>query len=94
MISNCSNRKELENLKDEIVDIYGKIPDELNNLMIISEFKQKVSHISIEFIKIYNNSVSIKYKKDEDNMPTKFKIYSDDLKIMCEEIISIINNSN
>mgnify|MGYP001432011682 FL=1 len=74
-----------------IQDIYGPVPEELNNLLIISLMKQKLSDKNIQRLKIYNDSVTIKFNKESD---LKFSLESDDLRTNCDEIIERVNNSN
>ena len=65
--------------------------EELNNLLIISLLKQKLSDKNIQRLKIYNDSVTIKLNKESD---LKFSLESDDLRTNCDEIIERVNNSN
>ena len=91
MISSCKDENELEELLFTIQDIYGPVPEELNNLLIISLMKQKLSDKNIQRLKIYNDSVTIKLNKESD---LKFSLESDDLRTNCDEIIERVNNSN
>ena len=91
MISSCKDENELEELLFTIQDIYGPVPEELNNLLIISLMKQKLSDKNIQRLKIYNDSVTIKFNKESD---LKFSLESDDLRTNCDEIIERVNNSN
>ena len=91
MISSCKDENELEELLFTIQDIYGPAPEELNNLLIISIMKQKLSDKNIQRLKIYNDSVTIKFNKESD---LKFSLESDDLRTNCDEIIERVNNSN
>ena len=63
MISSCKDENELEELLFTIQDIYGPVPEELNNLLIISLMKQKLSDKNIQRLKIYNDSVTIQLNK-------------------------------
>ena len=89
MISS-QRRNELEELLFTIQDIYGPVLEELNNLLIISLMKQKLSDKNIQRLKIYNDSVTIKFNKESD---LKFSLESDDLRTNCDEI-ERVNNSN
>ena len=91
MISSCKDENELEELLFTIQDIYGPVPEELNNLLIISIMKQKLSDKNIQRLKIYNDSVTIQLNKESD---LKFSLESDDLRTNCDEIIERVNNSN
>ena len=91
MISSCKDENELEELLFTIQDIYGPVPEELNNLLIISLMKQKLSDKNIQRLKIYNDSVTIKFNKESD---LKFSLESDDLRTNCDEIIERVNNLN
>ena len=53
--------------------------------------KQKLSDKNIQRLKIYNDSVTIKFNKESD---LKFSLESDDLRTNCDEIIERVNNSN
>lgn len=91
MISSCKDENELEELLFTIQDIYGPVPEELNNLLIISLMKQKLSDKNIQRLKIYNDSVTIQLNKE---FVLKFRLESDDLRTNCDEIIERVNNSN
>ena len=91
MISSCKDENELEELLFTIQDIYGPVPEELNNLLIISLMKQKLSDKNIQRLKIYNDSVTIQLNKKS---VLKFSLESDDLRTNCDEIIKRVNNSN
>ena len=91
MISSCKDENELEELLFTIQDIYGPAPEELNNLLIISSMKQKLSNKNIQRLKIYNDSVTIQLNKQS---VLKFSLESDDLRTNCDEIIERVNNSN
>ena len=91
MISSCKDENELEELLFTIQDIYGPVPEELNNLLIISLMKQKLSDKNIQRLKIYNDSVTIQLNKES---VLKFSLESDDLRTNCDEIIERVNNSN
>ena len=89
MISSCKDENELEELLFTIQDIYGPVPEELNNLLIISLMKQKLSDKNIQRLKIYNDSVTIQLNKES---VLKFSLESDDLRTNCDEIIERVNN--
>ena len=91
MISSCKDKNEIEELLFTIQDIYGPVPEELNNLLIISIMKQKLSDKNIQRLKIYNDSVTIQLNKKS---VLKFSLESDDLRTNCDEIIKRVNNSN
>ena len=91
MISSCKDENELEELLFTIQDIYGPVPEEFNNLVIISLMKQKLSDKNIQRLKIYNDSVTIQLNKESI---LKFSLESDDLRMNCDEIIERVNNSN
>ncbi|MBP9721896.1 MAG: transcription-repair coupling factor, partial [Gammaproteobacteria bacterium] len=60
-IASVSNQEQLLNLKFEITDRFGKLPEAVNNLFTATEIKLKAQPIGITKIDIGNNSGKIKF---------------------------------
>jgi len=58
-ISSCKNKDEINITKDEIIDIFGPIPEFLNNLFILTMLKLQIINKNIKYIKIINEDVKI-----------------------------------
>ena len=77
-ISLAKNDKVLQVLSDEFIDIYGPIPDELDNLMVLKDLKNNLKTINIKYMKISDNNISVTFL-DKTNT-TKEKNLLDDMK--------------
>ena len=66
-ISLAKNDKVLQVLSDEFIDIYGPIPDELDNLMVLKDLKNNLKTINIQYMKIFDNNISVTFL-DEINI--------------------------
>ena len=64
-ISSCKNKDEINIIKDEIIDIFGPIPEFLNNLFILTVLKLKIMNKNIKYIKIINQDVKIEINNFE-----------------------------
>ena len=64
-ISSCKNKDEINIIKDEIIDIFGPIPEFLNNLFILTILKLKIMNKNIKYIKIINQDVKIEINNFE-----------------------------
>lgn len=78
--SSYNKLKELNEIKEEIIDKFGKIPKELNTLIKILELKFRIKKVRISKLEIQKNHAlfvlkndSILYKKFK--LPEKIKIY-------------------
>ncbi|QIQ41881.1 MAG: transcription-repair coupling factor [Buchnera aphidicola (Microlophium carnosum)] len=70
-ISDAKNEEEIENIKYELIDQFGKLPDFSKNLILIAKIRLMAYKIGIKYIKSnkktgviefnHNNTVNIKY---------------------------------
>ena len=66
-ISSCKNIDEIISICDELVDIYGPLPDFLENLIEITKLKLQLKDKNIKYIKIIENTAKIEFK-NKDNI--------------------------
>ena len=64
-ISLCKNIDEINIVKDEMIDIFGPIPEFLNNLFILTALKLKIRNKNIKYMKIINENIRIEIKNFE-----------------------------
>ena len=86
-IALCKTEEDIGNVVDELIDRFGNMPEEIENLLEISRIKQKAKEKGV--IKIKNNRVGIYFTFDDgvdidiDNLIKKYKnniIISNNLK--------------
>ena len=102
-ISLCKSKDELLSLKDEIVDIFGPIPDHLDNLLMLKNLKNNISDKNVTYMKIIDSNVTIDYQANQKNnkkldkntheskIRMKMTLYNEDFEKQC---IEIQNNFN
>ena len=66
-ISLCKSKDDLQSLKDEIVDIFGPLPDHLDNLLILRNLKNSISDENVMYMKIIDSNVTIDYQANQKN---------------------------
>ena len=90
-ISSCENEKDIIRLKDELIDIYGPIPEYLDNLLSLTILKLKLKNQNIKYMKIIDNLIKIEFKNKDlikiDNIVSSTK--NMDLKIMKNNMIQL-----
>jgi len=64
-IALCRNEDDIQNVTDEIIDRYGEMPDELQNLLEIARIKELCKKVGI--IKISQKQQSIVFEFDSNN---------------------------
>ncbi|MDN3030989.1 MAG: transcription-repair coupling factor [Candidatus Tisiphia sp.] len=65
-IGNLTDDKDIENFKDEMVDRFGPIPLEFNNLIDIVKIKHKCSKLNIENLDSGERGFVLKFYKEAD----------------------------
>ncbi|WP_341756736.1 MULTISPECIES: transcription-repair coupling factor [unclassified Candidatus Tisiphia] len=65
-IGNLTDDTDIENFKDEMVDRFGPIPLEFNNLLDIVKIKHKCSQLNIENLDSGERGFVLKFYKEED----------------------------
>ncbi|MDO5564103.1 MAG: transcription-repair coupling factor [Eubacteriales bacterium] len=63
-ISICKNDIDLQNIKEELIDRFGKYPKEVKNLLFIASLKQKAHECYITELKIKDSFLSMKFFKN------------------------------
>lgn len=63
-LSNCLSLTSLEELKNEILDIFGPLPEELSNLLLVLEVRTLLQKCGLKSIKIQQNKILIKFDKE------------------------------
>ena len=90
-ISSCENEKDIIHLKDELIDIYGPIPEYLDNLLYLTNLKIKLKNKNIKYMKIIDYLIKIEFKNKDliilDNIVNSTKKM--DLKIMKNNLIQL-----
>tara|TARA_B100001250_G_scaffold413959_1_gene449967 strand:+ start:1144 stop:4542 length:3399 start_codon:yes stop_codon:yes gene_type:complete len=61
-ISSCDKLIDINFIKDEMIDIFGPIPEHLENLFHLTKLKIKINGLNIKYIKILKDNVKIEYK--------------------------------
>ena len=79
-ISNAENSNQLDNIIIELINRFGNIPDEINNLVDITKMKIKYSRIGVKKLIVTKNTLRIAFQKDA--------------KINHEKLLKFINNSH
>ena len=76
-IANCRNEEDISNIIDEIIDRYGEMPDEVNNLIEIAKIKNLAREKNV--IKIQSKPMGLVFTFSEfnneniDNLLSKYK---------------------
>ena len=90
-ISSCENEKDIIRLKDELIDIYGPIPEYLDNLLSLTILKLKLKNQNIKYMKIIDNLIKIEFKNKDlikiDHIISSTK--NMDLRIMKNNMIQL-----
>lgn len=72
-LSNSAKTEDLLETKEEIQDIYGTIPDDLNNLFIILESRIILSKLGIDTIKVAKETITLKFNQEILNSEEKLR---------------------
>ena len=101
-IANCKNEEDIQNIIDEIIDIYGKIPKEIENLLEIARIKNLAREKFV--LKINQRGNNIIYYFDEKNFNTDvieklIRIYRSKIKFSASKInpyitVQLVNKLN
>lgn len=70
-ISNAKNEEELKDLRVELIDRYGLLPDQVINLFTVVELKIAISNIGIRKIDIHNEGARILFTDQPNIDPAK-----------------------
>ncbi len=73
-IGALNNKKDIDDIYNEMTDRFGSIPEELHNLLIIMEIKQKCAKIGIEQLDVGPEGFILKFIKSStyDNLVLNF----------------------
>lgn len=63
-IALCNNEKDIENTKEDIIDRFGKMPKEVNNLLEIARIKGMCKNIGITKITEKQNSIVFNFNPE------------------------------
>ncbi|MBF0297650.1 MAG: transcription-repair coupling factor [Oligoflexia bacterium] len=66
-LSNSHHQEDLLALREEIEDIFGKIPTELDNLLLILELRTILRDCAITYLSVSSSEIHIKFDQDELN---------------------------
>ena len=103
-ISLCTSEDALISIRDELVDIFGPVPDYLENLLILKNLKNNISDKTITYMKIIDSNVTIDYQSNqndnkksqksvnESKMRMKMLLRCEDFREQCLEIRDNLNN--
>jgi transcription-repair coupling factor (superfamily II helicase) len=88
-ISSCKNFDEVTYLCDELIDIYGPLPDYLENLIMITKLKLQLRDKNVKYIKILEKTINIEFKDKEKINPEKIisNMNQYDIKILKNNMI-------
>ena len=62
-LSNCESLAGLENIKDELQDVYGIFNDELNNLFVVLEVRIHLQTLGLKSVSVGGSAITIKFDK-------------------------------
>ena len=65
-ISTQKNIEELKEIKNELIDRFGLIPDNLENLFIITQLKIQLAKFNLNYLKLSDTFIRIKYRSHKD----------------------------
>ena len=88
-----SSQKQIDGLKDiknELIDRFGLIPENLENLFLVTKLKIELSNFELSFLKLTDSFIRIKFKNENNlNVEKTLSIYKNDknLKILKDGII-------
>ena len=103
-ISLCKSEDELLYIRDELIDIFGPVPDYLENLLLLRNLKNKVGDKMITYMKIIDSNVTIDYQPNQENnkklnkddneskVRIKMSLQNEDFERQCIEIQNTLNN--
>jgi transcription-repair coupling factor (superfamily II helicase) len=81
-ISNAKNEKEIEKIKYELIDQFGKLPIFSKNLILISKIRLIAQKIGIKYIKSNKNTGFIEFNDNNSvNIEYLLKIFKEEPKI-------------
>jgi transcription-repair coupling factor (superfamily II helicase) len=96
-ISNVENEHELNQITSKLLDIYGPIPEYLNNLMNLTRVRIFANSINAEKIKINRDNTVISLNKnsyiDHDQLVNKY-VLSGKIKLLDEYNLKYLNNKD
>ena len=72
-ISLCKSEETLLSIRDEFIDIFGPIPDYLENLLLLRNLKNKISNKMVTYVKIIDKNVTIDYQPNHTDNITSLK---------------------
>ena len=64
-ISQCKSQNQIDQIRDEFIDIFGPIPEFLENLLVIRNLKNTISNIPLRYLKIVNDNVFAEFISKE-----------------------------
>ena len=63
-LSNCTQLDQLEQLRDEMVDIFGKTPEEIQNLFTLLEGRIHLQHSGLKSISLNGTRLSLQFDQE------------------------------
>ena len=63
-ISSCNELVDVNFIKDEMIDIFGPIPEHLENLFHLTKLKIKINGLNIKYIGWYTMALLAHFDKD------------------------------
>ncbi len=88
MLYNCTTNKELEELTKEIIDKYGKLPDEAKNLIFAVRLRIASLNTGFKKIILKNNKLIAEFSDNSD------EYYYNNIFLHLVEFINTLNNIN
>ena len=68
-LSNFENKVQFESLLAELIDRFGKLPQEIINLANILKIKEKCKYLEIELLEVGSKGITIKFREGKvDNV--------------------------
>tara|TARA_Y100000992_G_C21207833_1_gene463854 strand:- start:150 stop:1100 length:951 start_codon:yes stop_codon:yes gene_type:complete len=94
-ISASKTIEDTQNIKDEMIDIYGSLPDYVENLFYVSNLKIQIKGKNIKYIKLLDDTVKIEFIDPSLINIERImnNVNNDNLTIMKESTIKYILNS-
>lgn len=97
-IANIKDQEEQENLENEMLDRFGKIPQETKNLIAISLLKQQCRKLKIEKLESRSQGILITFYKNKFKEPEKLLqlvvASNSQIKLTPDHKVLFVNSSN
>lgn len=91
-ISTIKNDEDQENLIDELTDRFGKVPQEVLNLMDIAKLKWACKTVGVSKIEIISSGIAVSFKNNKFSDPEKLMqmIFSSNNKIKLHQVQKVL----